>query len=100
MGLRKGRREYDDEAHVPIDCPELFPKRGGILFDLGRFFLQRHVGLGGNYREQDPVGDGPARLMPMLKAILYAVPGRVDVCNAYKIGRFLIQAWRIRAKDS
>ena len=94
--LRQGRRAYDDEAHVLIDCPELNPQRDGQLHGLSRFFVGYFIASNreGNVHHED-CGGGPERMMPMLKAILYNDSGRIDVYNAYRIGVFLE---RVRCK--
>ena len=98
--LRKGRRAYDDEVHVLVDCPELLPMRLGMLME-----LREHLGTQRTDRvlREGPsvslqLDDGPDRILKVLRAVLYAAPGRVDVFNAYNIGKFLEKAWRVRAR--
>ena len=98
LTARRSRRAYDDEAHVLIDCPELNPQRSGQLFGLSKFFIKYLVACERGERvHSENSGGGPERMMPMLKAILYGIPGRVDVSHAYRIGVFLERAWRRRA---
>ena len=97
--LRKGRRFLDDEAHVLLECPVLMPKRLSILWDLREHIIMREqVGDGWYYSPPRDTSMGPARLLPLLNAILYTSSGRVDVVNAYMIGLFLEKAWQMRAK--
>jgi hypothetical protein len=89
--LRNNWKAYDDEAHVLLDCPGLQPARLGHLWDFRRLF--RDFSSSGIQVAQE---QGPARLLSLLRAILYSDSGRVDVLNAYRLGKFLEKAWRIR----
>ena len=40
---------------------------------------------------------GPDRLLSLFREILHPACGRVDVRNAYWLGKFLERAWRFRA---
>ena len=87
--LREGRRAYDDEAHVLLSCPGLLPLRLGQLWNFRRFFATNSG--------PDVVDGGLGRLLQFFLAILNPLNGRVDVCNAYRLGTFLETAWRMRA---
>ena len=95
--MREGRRILDGEAHVLLVCPVLMHKRLANLWDL-REHMRVQAGEGWYYGPPLDTSDGPARLLPMLRAILGTSSGRTDVFNAYKLGRFLEKAWQIRAK--
>ena len=75
------------------------PKRLSILWDLREHIIMREqVGDGWYYGPPRDTSMGPARLLPLLNAILYTSSGRVDVVNAYMIGLFLEKAWQMRAE--
>ena len=95
--LREGRRFLDDEAHVLLECPVLMPKRLAVLWDL-REYMRVQVDEGWYYGPPSDTNGGPARLLPMLRAILSTPSGRVDVFKAHQLGRFLEKVWQLRAK--